>query len=99
MVSSNAFETLFIGDFLTELRDKASGAANPQIALSHWENIEQDPFYIPATEEELEEWGDTDVTPNIARKYMNYVRKRKGLLIEEKIVQAAEKQRTLARKK
>ena len=36
---------------------------------------------------------------NQARAYMNEVRKKKGLAIDEKIVEVAEKQRTLAKKK
>ena len=36
---------------------------------------------------------------NVARKYMNDVRKRKGLKVEEKIVEFAEKQRTLTKNK
>ncbi|KAI1301855.1 Ribosome assembly protein 1 [Halotydeus destructor] len=39
---------------------------------------------------------DTEVH---ARNYMNYVRKRKGLPLNENIVPAAEKQRTLTRNK
>lgn len=85
--------------FATELREKASGSAGAQLVLSHWETLEEDPFYVPETEEELEEQGDTDASPNIAREYMDQIRKRKGLMIEEKIVRAAEKQRTLSRNK
>ena len=36
---------------------------------------------------------------NVARKYMNDVRRRKGLKVEEKIVEFAEKQRTLTKNK
>jgi hypothetical protein len=36
---------------------------------------------------------------NKAREYVDQVRRRKGLFIEKKIVEHAEKQRTLSRKK
>eukprot|EP00043_Microstomoeca_roanoka_P012263 m.118038 g.118038 ORF g.118038 m.118038 type:complete len:60 (-) comp15442_c0_seq2:491-670(-) len=37
--------------------------------------------------------------PNLARKYMDDTRKRKGLYIERKIVEFAEKQRTISKNK
>lgn len=40
--------------------------------------------------------GDKD---NIARKYMNDVRRRKGLNVQEQVVEHAEKQRNISRKK
>lgn len=43
----------------------------------------------------IEELGDTADRENIARKHMNAIRRRKGLFIEEKVVENAEKQRTL----
>ncbi|KAM2042563.1 hypothetical protein TB2_035474 [Malus domestica] len=50
-------------------------------------------------EEELEEFGDgSSVLPNTARKLINAVRRKKGLPVEEKVVQHATKQRTVARK-
>uniref|UniRef100_A0A0D6QUR7 Elongation factor-like 1 n=1 Tax=Araucaria cunninghamii TaxID=56994 RepID=A0A0D6QUR7_ARACU len=85
--------------FADELRRWTSGAASPQLLLSHWEVLPQDPFFVPKTEEELEEFGDgSNVPPNTARKMIDSVRRRKGLPVEEKVVQHATKQRTLARK-
>lgn len=85
--------------FTDELRRKTSGAASPQLVLSHWEELSQDPFFVPRTEEELEEFGDGSSVPlNTARKHIDAVRRRKGLPVEEKVVQHATKQRTLARK-
>lgn len=82
-----------------ELRRKTSGAASPQLVLSHWEELSHDPFFVPRTEEELEEFGDGSSVPqNTARKLIDAVRRRKGLPVEEKVVQHATKQRTLARK-
>ncbi|XP_027359947.1 elongation factor-like GTPase 1 [Abrus precatorius] len=85
--------------FADELRRWTSGAASALLVLSHWEALPEDPFFIPKTEEEIEEFGDgSSVLPNIARKLMDAVRRRKGLPVEEKVVQHGTKQRTLARK-
>lgn len=61
--------------------------------------IPSDPFWVPTTEEEYLHFGEKADSENQARKYMNSVRKRKGLHVEEKIVEHAEKQRTLGRNK
>lgn len=61
--------------------------------------ISSDPFWVPTTEEEYLHFGEKADSENQARKYMNAVRKRKGLYVEEKIVEHAEKQRTLSRNK
>ncbi|KAK2489220.1 hypothetical protein MC885_010605 [Smutsia gigantea] len=58
-----------------------------------------DPFWVPTTEEEYLHFGEKADSENQARKYMNAVRKRKGLYVEEKIVEHAEKQRTLSKNK
>ncbi|CAM9130524.1 unnamed protein product [Scytosiphon promiscuus] len=88
--------------FADELLKKTSGAGTtPQLAFSHWEVMELDPFWRPQTSEEREDEGEEghlSVT-NIARQYLDGVRKRKGLATNDKIVVAAEKQRTLTRNK
>lgn len=85
--------------FSDELRRKTSGAASALLVLSHWEALPEDPFFVPRTEEEKEEFGDgASVPQSIARKLMDSVRRKKGLPVEEKVVQFATKQRTLARK-
>lgn len=85
--------------FAEKLRKKTSGAASALLVLSHWEVIPEDPFFVPTTEEELEEFGDgSSVLHNTARKLIDSVRRRKGLPVEEKVVQYATKQRTRARK-
>lgn len=85
--------------FTDELRSRTSGAASALLALSHWEALHEDPFFVPKTEEEIEEFGDgSSVLPNTARKLIDAVRRRKGLPVEEKVVQHGTKQRTLARK-
>ncbi|XP_067411824.1 elongation factor-like GTPase 1 isoform X2 [Emydura macquarii macquarii] len=85
--------------FADEIRKRTSGLASPQLVFSHWEVISSDPFWVPTTEEEYLHFGEKADSENQARKYMNAVRKRKGLYVEEKIVEHAEKQRTLSRNK
>jgi ribosome assembly protein 1 len=57
--------------------------------------LDLDPFWVPTTEEELEDLGEKSDRANIAKLYMDAVRKRKGMFIDKKIVEFAEKQRTL----
>lgn len=57
--------------------------------------VDIDPFWVPTTEEEYTHFGEKADSENQARKYMNSVRRRKGLYVEEKTVEHAEKQRTL----
>ena len=86
-------------NFAQEVRKQTSGLAQPQLIFSHWETIDIDPFWVPQTEEEILHYGDKADTENQARTYMNELRKRKGLAIDEKIVEFAEKQRTLTKNK
>ena len=86
-------------DFAAEIRKQTSGLAMPQLVFSHWEIIDMDPFWIPQTEEEILHYGEKADYENPALRYMNEIRKRKGLAIDEKIVEFAEKQRTLTRSK
>ncbi|KAM5291584.1 elongation factor-like GTPase 1 [Glossophaga mutica] len=85
--------------FADEIRKRTSGLASPQLVFSHWEIVPSDPFWVPTTEEEYLHFGEKADSENQARKYMNAVRKRKGLCVEEKIVEHAEKQRTLSKNK
>jgi ribosome assembly protein 1 len=86
-------------DLANELRVKTSGLAMPQLSFSHWEMIEQDPFWIPTTEEELEQFGDKADFENKAKSYMDSIRERKGLYVDKKLVEFGEKQRTLSKNK
>lgn len=86
-------------NFAQEVRKQTSGLAQPQLVFSHWETLAVDPFWVPQTEEEILHFGDKADSENQARKYMNDIRKRKGLAIDEKIVEFAEKQRTLTKSK
>ena len=63
------------------------------------QTLDIDPFWIPTTEEEYELFGEKADSENQALKYVNLIRKRKGLYVEEKTVEFAEKQRTLKRNK
>ena len=87
-----------------DLRKQTSGAAStPQLVFSHFQVLDVNPFFRATTEEELEEHGETAddsyMAKNIARRYMDSVRRRKGLAVKEKIVVHAEKQRTLTKMK
>ena len=66
-------------------------------AVFRYEILDQDPFWVPTTEEELEDLGDKADRINVARVYMDAVRKRKGMFVDQKVVDSAEKQRTLKR--
>ncbi|XP_028257978.1 elongation factor-like GTPase 1 isoform X2 [Parambassis ranga] len=85
--------------FADEIRKRTSGLASPQLVFSHWEVISSDPYWVPTTEEEYLHFGEKADSANQALKYMNAVRRRKGLYVEEKIVEHAEKQRTLGKNK
>eukprot|EP00923_Selenidium_pygospionis_P028054 GHVN01050618.1.p1 GENE.GHVN01050618.1~~GHVN01050618.1.p1 ORF type:complete len:1256 (-),score=339.45 GHVN01050618.1:1267-5034(-) len=83
-----------------ELRTHAKGDVSLHLQFSHWEVIEMDPFpEASMTEEEVEVDGEglMQLPPNVARQTINAIRKRKGLPVEDKVVVAAEKQRTLGR--
>lgn len=89
--------------FADDLRKRTSGAAtSPQLVFAHWEVLPADPFFVPTTEAEREEHGDTvheGQGKNVARGYIDRVRERKGLPTLRKVVAHADKQRTRARKK
>ncbi|KAF5382529.1 hypothetical protein D9615_002805 [Tricholomella constricta] len=83
--------------FADDIRKRTSGAASPQLVFSGYDMLDQDPFWVPTTEEELEDLGEKADRQNIAKAYMDAVRERKGLFVDRKIVEFAEKQRTLKR--
>jgi ribosome assembly protein 1 len=85
--------------FSNHLRSITAGAVSALLVLSHWEAIPQDPFFVPKTQDEIEEFGDgSSIGPNLAKKLLNSVRRRKGLYVDEKVVEHGTKQRTLAKK-
>ena len=65
--------------------------------FSGFELLDEDPFWVPKTEEELEDFGEKGDRERISKKYVDAVRARKGLLVEKKVVGDAEKQKTLKR--
>ncbi|XP_053694767.1 elongation factor-like GTPase 1 [Sabethes cyaneus] len=86
-------------NFASEIRKQTSGLAMPQLVFSHWEIVDIDPYWVPSTEEEYEQYGDKADFVNIAKVYMDSIRERKGLAVERKTVEHAEKQRTLSKNK
>ncbi|KAM5448325.1 Cytoplasmic GTPase/eEF2-like protein (ribosomal biogenesis) [Microsporum audouinii] len=84
--------------FSDEIRKRTSGAASPQLIFTGFEMLDQDPFWVPATEEELEDLGELADKENLAKRYMDSVRSRKGMVVAgKKLVKDAEKQKTLKR--
>ncbi|KAG6845124.1 hypothetical protein H0H87_000551 [Tephrocybe sp. NHM501043] len=83
--------------FADDIRKRTSGAASPQLVFSGYDMLDLDPFWVPTTEEELEDLGEKADRLNIAKGYMDAVRERKGMFVDRKIVEFAEKQRTLKR--
>lgn len=81
--------------FSEEIRKRTSGAASPQLLFDGFDVLDIDPFWVPHTVEELEDLGTFAERENVARKYMNTIRRRKGMFVDEMVVKNAEKQRTL----
>jgi ribosome assembly protein 1 len=89
-----------------ELLRKTSGEVTvPELTFWKWQRLDEDPFWIPTSLEEREDFGEILVNgdsstgmDNTALKYIRLVRERKGLLVDSaKTVVAAEKQRTMKR--
>ncbi|CAB9497751.1 Elongation factor 4 [Seminavis robusta] len=89
-----------------ELFKKTSGQVTaPELNFSHFSRLDEDPFWIPATQEEREDFGEIqqngDVSTGLDNTALNLIRKvrtRKGLLVDSnRTVVAAEKQRTRKR--
>ncbi|EPS32362.1 hypothetical protein PDE_07322 [Penicillium oxalicum 114-2] len=81
--------------FAEEIRKRTSGAAQPQLIFAGFEALDEDPFWVPATEEELEDLGELADRENVAKRYMDAVRTRKGLVVQGRKLIDAEKQKTL----
>ncbi|GKZ23325.1 cytoplasmic GTPase/eEF2-like protein (ribosomal bioproteinsis) [Aspergillus brasiliensis] len=81
--------------FAEEIRKRTSGAAQPQLIFAGFEALDEDPFWVPATEEELEDLGELADRENVAKRYMDNVRRRKGLVVTGRKLIDAEKQKTL----
>ncbi|KAL1302410.1 hypothetical protein AAFC00_002807 [Neodothiora populina] len=83
--------------FSDEIRKRTSGAAAPQLVFEGFEVLDEDPFWVPTTEEELEDYGEKGDRENVAKRYVDKVRQRKGLFVKKHIVEHGEKQKTLKR--
>ncbi|PMD17397.1 P-loop containing nucleoside triphosphate hydrolase protein [Hyaloscypha hepaticicola] len=84
--------------FSDEIRKRTSGAASPQLIFQGFDILDEDPFWVPFTEDDLEDLGELADKENVAKRYMDIVRKRKGLMVSgRKLVKDAEKQKTLKR--
>ena len=83
--------------FADEIRQRTSGFAAPQLVFAGFEMLDEDPFWVPTTEEELEDLGEKADRENVAKRYVDAVRERKGLAVRKKVVESAEKQKTLKR--
>ena len=84
---------------------RSFASSSPLLSFSHWACIPTSPFWRPTTEDERDEFGeayashDANRTGNLSRRHIDAVRRRKGLMVEEKVVVTAEKQRTLTKMK
>lgn len=83
--------------FSDEIRKRSSGSASPQLRFTGFEMLDEDPFWVPYTEDELEDLGELADRENVAKRYVDAVRRRKGLLVKEMLIRDAEKQKTLKR--
>lgn len=84
--------------FADEMRKRTSGAAQPQLIFTGYEILDQDPFWQPFTEDDLEDLGELADKENVAKRYMDGVRKKKGLLVEGRAARSeGSKQKTLKR--
>lgn len=83
--------------FSEEIRKRTSGLAQPMLKFVGFEMLDDvDPFWVPKTEEELEDLGVHGERENVAKKYVDRVRRRKGLLVRgARGGRDAEKQKTL----
>jgi ribosome assembly protein 1 len=67
--------------FSDEMRKRTAGLASPQLRFEGFEILDEDPFWVPRTEEEMEDLGELADRENIAKRYVDGVRERKGLLV------------------
>lgn len=83
--------------FGDDIRKKTSGGAQPQLRFAGFEMLDEDPMWVPFTEEELEDLGEKADRENVAKGFVDGVRRRKGLLVMGGKREGAEKARTLKR--
>ena len=81
--------------FSDEIRKRTSGLAQPMLQFVGFEVLDDvDPYWVPRSEEELEDLGVHGERENVAKRYVDGVRRRKGLLVRGG-ARVAEKQKTL----
>jgi translation elongation factor EF-G len=86
--------------FPGDLSSRTSGKAYPQLVFSHFELVTDDPFWKPQTEDELEYYSANgkELKPNVAKRIIEEIRKRKGKWIEN-IEQRADRKATMGKSK
>jgi ribosome assembly protein 1 len=67
--------------FSDEIRKRTAGLASPQLKFEGFEILDEDPYWVPHTEEEMEDLGELADKENVAKRYVDGVRERKGLLV------------------
>jgi ribosome assembly protein 1 len=82
--------------FSDEIRKRTSGSASAQMVFHGFEILDEDPLWVPATEEEFEDLGDTADRENRAKAIVDKIRDRKGLLVLGRKLDA-EKERNMKR--
>lgn len=85
-----------------ELRHGGGGDVHYHAKFHGFKVMPEDPFYeMSLNQEELEDEGDiTDISlQTTGRKILTSIRKRKGLVVDERMVKDATKQRTMTRMK
>jgi ribosome assembly protein 1 len=84
--------------FSDEIRKRTSGLAQPMLVFTGFDMVDDvDPSWVPKTEVELEDLGEYGDRENVAKRYVDAVRRRKGLLVKGSrgVGRDAEKQRNL----
>lgn len=86
--------------FSEQIRKDTSGGAIATLEFLGFDILEEDPYWVPQTEQEMEEFGDNILSAQgrgFAKAILEDVRHSKGLATDRKVVENAEKQRTLKR--
>ena len=74
--------------FAEELRKRTSGLAQVSLRFSGFGRLAEgeggeDPYWVPRSEVELEDLGVHGERENVAKRYVDVVRRRKGLMVRE----------------
>lgn len=85
--------------FIDEIRKKTHGLVNPILEVLGWQMLQEDPFFVPTDQKDLEKFGASVDKPNLAKKFINMTRKRKGLITDEVLIESGNKQDNRSKKK